>query len=84
MIAETGWAEQAAVLDGDVTPRVGGFDATTATRTLFVPSRLAGDAAGALIICQRDGLLIEKIERMSREAAEILFATTIAEPILPS
>jgi hypothetical protein len=71
----------AELLDGEAERRASGFDATTATRTLFVPYTLTRDAAIALAICKAHGLLLEKLDAMTPAAADVLFATTIAGPM---
>jgi hypothetical protein len=69
------------LLDGEVERRVDGFDCTTAARTLFVPYNVTRDVATALAICKERGLLIEKLEAMTAAQADVLFATTIAQPL---
>jgi len=72
------------VLDGTAEMTAFGFDALTESRRLFVPFSRASDAAEALVICRRDGLLVEKLARMGQAQRDCLVATTLARPILPS
>jgi hypothetical protein len=81
------YAEPREVLDGEVTPRLVGFDAetnATESRLLFVPFAATTCPAVALMACREQGLLKEKLDRMDPEAAHALYLTTLATPIQPS
>jgi hypothetical protein len=62
-------------LDGEVTRTLSGYKAEAAHRVMLVPYRLASDPASALLITKQRGLLIEKLSRMSADAALIEYLT---------
>jgi hypothetical protein len=79
MTIESGWAATSAILDGEAEFGRYGYDAITDDRILHVPHGKAGDAAQAILICRRDGLLRSKLARMSAEDAHYVYMTTITK-----
>jgi hypothetical protein len=78
MTIEVGWAATSAILDGEAEFGRYGYDAITDDRVLHVPHGKAGDAAQAILICRRDGLLRSKLDSMSAEDAHYVYMTTLA------
>lgn len=66
------------VLDGLAVWGPKGYEAETETRKLHVPYSLVSDAAAALIACRSQGVILEKLRRMSPEKAAMVYATTLA------
>lgn len=66
------------LLDGEAIPHAGGFDAVTEHRAMWVPFTVTRDPAQALAICRERGLLLAKLNAMDPEAADMVYATTIA------
>jgi hypothetical protein len=78
MIPESGWKATSAILDGACMPTKDGYDAETATKKLLVPYSMATDAAAALVVCMAQGVIVEKLRRMSPEKATVVYLTTLA------
>jgi hypothetical protein len=80
VIPESGWKATSAILDGACMPTKDGYEAETATKKLLVPYHMASDAAEALVVCMAQGLIVEKLRRMTPEKAAVVYITTIARP----
>ena len=78
-----GRAIVAATLDGEAIRGIAGFHAGTASRCLFVPYGQADDSAMAVVLCQSQGLLHEKLAAMDADTREATYALTLVTPILP-
>ncbi len=70
-------AELCAVLDGEVERGLYGYCASTDERVLYVPHAKAADAAEAVLLCRRGGLLRSKLDSMTAEDAHYTYLTTI-------
>jgi hypothetical protein len=83
MTIESGWAATSAVLDGEAEQTEFGFNAITDDRVLHVPHGKAGDAAEAVWLCRRQGLLRSKLAAMEPSLEAVVYHTTIAvrEPL---
>ena len=53
-------------------------------RCIYVPYSRAGDAAEALLICQTQGLLLEKLAAMDADTREATYALTLVMPEVPN
>ena len=80
MILESGWKATSAILDGACMPTKDGYEAETATKKLLVPYSMASDTAAALVVCMAQGLVVEKLRRMTPEMATVVYITTLARP----
>jgi len=77
MTIESGWAAVSGVVDGECMPTADGYEAETATRKLFVRYAVGTDPATALVVCMAQGVILEKLRRMSPEKATVVYATTL-------
>lgn len=80
---QKGLATRATFWHGTATRKAGGWHAQTDVgepREMFVPfSMAADDPVGALLLCREQGLLVDKLNRMSPELADVIYGTTIPE-----
>jgi hypothetical protein len=65
-------------LNGECVRSASGYDAITDDRILHIPHGKAGDPATALAICKAQGVVVEKLRRMTPEKAAVVYATTLA------
>ena len=79
MTIEVGWAATSAILDGEAIVRPDGYAASTDDRVLFVRHAAAVDAAAAVWLCRKQGIVRSKLDKMSDEAANYTYSTTIAK-----
>jgi hypothetical protein len=71
--------ELRAVLDGEAEQTEFGFNAITDDRVLYVPHTATDDAAEAVRLCRNQGVVRKKLDKMSDEAANFVYSTTIAK-----
>jgi hypothetical protein len=79
MSAESGWAATSRVLNGEAAVMPDGWAAETDDRVLFVRHAAAVDAAAAVWLCRKQGIVRSKLDKMSDEAANYTYSTTIAK-----
>lgn len=79
MTIESGRKAQAEVLDGMASLMPDGWAAETDDRVLFVRHAAAADAAEAVRLCRNQGVVRKKLDKMSDEAANYTYSTTIAK-----
>lgn len=72
------------ILDGEAERGLFGFNASTENRVLLVPYTRTTDAAEAIVLCRRDGLVFKKLAQMGELAASIAYFTAIIPPPSPS
>jgi hypothetical protein len=65
------------VLDGECGVRATGYDCVGAKRVLFVPFNRTRCPVEALLVCRQQGLLAEKLDKLSPDDAWALYWMTL-------